>query len=55
MLGYASSGLPGPKGNRESFVRLAEAGRAGAVENLVAAAAAAEPDAAPDRSAGEER
>jgi 23S rRNA (cytidine1920-2'-O)/16S rRNA (cytidine1409-2'-O)-methyltransferase len=30
VLGYASSGLPGPKGNRESFVWLAEAGRAGA-------------------------
>ena len=29
VLGFASSGLPGPKGNRESFVRLGEAGRAG--------------------------
>lgn len=29
-LGYASSGLPGPKGNLESFVWLAQAGRAGA-------------------------
>ena len=29
VLGFASSGLPGPKGNRESFVRLAEAGRPG--------------------------
>jgi len=29
VLGLASSGLPGPKGNRESFVWLAEAGRAG--------------------------
>ena len=29
VLGYASSGLPGPAGNRESFVWLAEAGRAG--------------------------
>ena len=28
VMGYASSGLPGPKGNRESFVWLAEAGRA---------------------------
>jgi 23S rRNA (cytidine1920-2'-O)/16S rRNA (cytidine1409-2'-O)-methyltransferase len=27
VLGFASSGLPGPKGNRESFVWLAEAGR----------------------------
>ena len=46
VLGYASSGLPGPKGNRESFVWLAEAGRAGAVEDLEAAALAAEPAAA---------
>jgi 23S rRNA (cytidine1920-2'-O)/16S rRNA (cytidine1409-2'-O)-methyltransferase len=27
VLGYHSSGLPGPKGNRETFVWLAEAGR----------------------------
>ena len=27
MLGFASSGLPGPKGNLETFVWLAEAGR----------------------------
>jgi 23S rRNA (cytidine1920-2'-O)/16S rRNA (cytidine1409-2'-O)-methyltransferase len=38
LLGFASSGLPGPKGNRESFMRLAEAGRAGAVEDVEAAA-----------------
>lgn len=31
VLGFASSGLPGPKGNRETFVHLAEAGRAGAL------------------------
>ena len=43
VLGYASSGLPGPKGNRESFVRLAEAGRAGAADDLDAAARRAEP------------
>ena len=30
VLGYYSSGLPGPKGNRETFVWLAEHGRAGA-------------------------
>lgn len=30
VLGYVSSGLPGPKGNRETFVWLAEQGRAGA-------------------------
>jgi 23S rRNA (cytidine1920-2'-O)/16S rRNA (cytidine1409-2'-O)-methyltransferase len=43
VLGYASSGLPGPAGNRESFVWLAEAGRAGASEDLEAAARRAEP------------
>jgi 23S rRNA (cytidine1920-2'-O)/16S rRNA (cytidine1409-2'-O)-methyltransferase len=42
VLGFASSGLPGPKGNRETFVWLAEAGRAGAVDDLGAAAAAVE-------------
>jgi 23S rRNA (cytidine1920-2'-O)/16S rRNA (cytidine1409-2'-O)-methyltransferase len=42
VLGFASSGLPGPKGNRETFVWLAEAGRAGAVDDLAAAAAAVE-------------
>jgi len=39
VLGFASSGLPGPKGNRESFVWLAEAGRAGDVGADVEAAA----------------
>jgi 23S rRNA (cytidine1920-2'-O)/16S rRNA (cytidine1409-2'-O)-methyltransferase len=43
VLGFASSGLPGPAGNQESFVWLAEAGRAGAVEDLEAAARRAEP------------
>jgi 23S rRNA (cytidine1920-2'-O)/16S rRNA (cytidine1409-2'-O)-methyltransferase len=43
VLGFASSGLPGPKGNRESFVWLAEAGRAGAVDDLEAAARTVEP------------
>jgi 23S rRNA (cytidine1920-2'-O)/16S rRNA (cytidine1409-2'-O)-methyltransferase len=43
VLGYASSGLPGPAGNRESFVRLAEAGREGALEDLEAAARRVEP------------
>jgi 23S rRNA (cytidine1920-2'-O)/16S rRNA (cytidine1409-2'-O)-methyltransferase len=43
VLGFASSGLPGPAGNRESFVWLAEAGRAGAIEDLEAAARRAEP------------
>src|SRR5690349_16793777 len=36
--GFASSGLPGPKGNRETFVWLAEAGRDGTVDDLDAAA-----------------
>jgi len=43
VLGFASSGLPGPKGNRESFVRLAEGGRDGAVDDLEAAAREVEP------------
>jgi 23S rRNA (cytidine1920-2'-O)/16S rRNA (cytidine1409-2'-O)-methyltransferase len=43
VLGYASSGLPGPAGNRESFVLLAETGRAGAASDLDAAARRAEP------------
>ena len=43
VLGYASSGLPGPAGNRESFVWLAEPGRAGGVDDLEAAARSAEP------------
>ncbi len=32
VLSYYSSGLPGPKGNRETFVWLAEPGRAGGAE-----------------------
>jgi len=43
ILGYASSGLPGPAGNRETFVWLAERGRAGALENLEVAARSVEP------------
>jgi 23S rRNA (cytidine1920-2'-O)/16S rRNA (cytidine1409-2'-O)-methyltransferase len=42
VLGYASSGLPGPKGNRETFVWLAEGARGG-VEDLEAAAREVEP------------
>jgi 23S rRNA (cytidine1920-2'-O)/16S rRNA (cytidine1409-2'-O)-methyltransferase len=45
VLGFAASGLPGPKGNLETFVHLAEAGRPGARLDLEAAAFAAEPDA----------
>jgi 23S rRNA (cytidine1920-2'-O)/16S rRNA (cytidine1409-2'-O)-methyltransferase len=43
VLGFAESGLPGPAGNRESFIRLAEPGREGAVEDMEAAARRAEP------------
>jgi 23S rRNA (cytidine1920-2'-O)/16S rRNA (cytidine1409-2'-O)-methyltransferase len=43
VLGFAPSGLPGPKGNLESFVHLAEPGRPGAVADLEAAARAVEP------------
>ena len=42
VLGFAPSGLPGPKGNLETFVWLAEAGRAGAVADFEAAAGAVE-------------
>jgi 23S rRNA (cytidine1920-2'-O)/16S rRNA (cytidine1409-2'-O)-methyltransferase len=43
ILGFASSGLPGPAGNRESFVWIAEAGRAGDVDDLEDAAREVEP------------
>src|SRR5215207_1111818 len=43
VLGFASSDLPGPKGNRETFVWLAEAGRAGEVTDLETAAREVEP------------
>jgi 23S rRNA (cytidine1920-2'-O)/16S rRNA (cytidine1409-2'-O)-methyltransferase len=43
VLGFASSGLPGPAGNRETFAWLAEAGRPGAVDDLEAAAREVEP------------
>lgn len=33
VLGFYSSGLPGPKGNMETFVWLAEAGRLGRAQN----------------------
>ncbi len=38
VCGYVPSGLPGPKGNRETFVWLAEAGRAGALADASALA-----------------
>jgi 23S rRNA (cytidine1920-2'-O)/16S rRNA (cytidine1409-2'-O)-methyltransferase len=43
VLGYASSGLPGPAGNRETFVWIAPGGRAGALDDVPAAAAEADP------------
>jgi 23S rRNA (cytidine1920-2'-O)/16S rRNA (cytidine1409-2'-O)-methyltransferase len=45
VLAFAPSGLPGPKGNLESFVHLAESGRPGALdaEAIAAAAAGVEP------------
>jgi 23S rRNA (cytidine1920-2'-O)/16S rRNA (cytidine1409-2'-O)-methyltransferase len=42
VLGYASSGLPGPKGNRETFVWIAEHERPG-VDELAVAARVVEP------------
>jgi 23S rRNA (cytidine1920-2'-O)/16S rRNA (cytidine1409-2'-O)-methyltransferase len=42
VLGYASSGLPGPKGNRESFAWLAEGARGGVVD-IESAARVVEP------------
>src|SRR4051794_28356416 len=43
VLGFAPSGLPGPKGNRETFVHLAAAGHSGARGDLEAAAREVEP------------
>ncbi|HEX6712779.1 MAG TPA: TlyA family RNA methyltransferase [Thermoleophilaceae bacterium] len=42
VMGFASSGLPGPSGNRETFAWIAEGGRDGALEDLEAAARAAD-------------
>jgi 23S rRNA (cytidine1920-2'-O)/16S rRNA (cytidine1409-2'-O)-methyltransferase len=42
--GFCSSGLPGPAGNRESFILCREGERSG-VDDLTAAALEAEPDA----------
>jgi 23S rRNA (cytidine1920-2'-O)/16S rRNA (cytidine1409-2'-O)-methyltransferase len=39
VMGFASSGLPGPAGNLETFVWLAEGGRPGAISDLEAALA----------------
>jgi 23S rRNA (cytidine1920-2'-O)/16S rRNA (cytidine1409-2'-O)-methyltransferase len=39
VLGFAPSGLPGPKGDRETFAWLGEPGRPGGVDAEAAAAA----------------
>ncbi|MGC9220427.1 MAG: TlyA family RNA methyltransferase [Solirubrobacteraceae bacterium] len=41
--GFASSGLPGPKGNRETFVWLTEHGRPGAMVDIESAVMEVEP------------
>jgi 23S rRNA (cytidine1920-2'-O)/16S rRNA (cytidine1409-2'-O)-methyltransferase len=43
VMGYASSGLPGPAGNLETFIWLAEGGRPGGVAAVEAAAREVEP------------
>jgi len=43
VLGFASSGLPGPAGNRETFAWLAEGGREGALDDIDAAVLGVEP------------
>jgi 23S rRNA (cytidine1920-2'-O)/16S rRNA (cytidine1409-2'-O)-methyltransferase len=46
VVGFYPAGLPGPKGNRETFIWLAEDGRAGStreIAQLHEIAAAAEP------------
>jgi 23S rRNA (cytidine1920-2'-O)/16S rRNA (cytidine1409-2'-O)-methyltransferase len=45
VLGFASSGLPGPAGNRESFVWIGPAGDPRAVPSVAGAAAVLEPPA----------
>jgi 23S rRNA (cytidine1920-2'-O)/16S rRNA (cytidine1409-2'-O)-methyltransferase len=41
-MGFAASGLPGPKGNRETFVWLVEPGREGALVDIAGAVAEAD-------------
>jgi 23S rRNA (cytidine1920-2'-O)/16S rRNA (cytidine1409-2'-O)-methyltransferase len=43
VMGFAPSDLPGPAGNRETFVWVAEGGRPGAVDDIEAAARAVGP------------
>ncbi|MEA2494759.1 MAG: rRNA (cytidine1920-2-O)/16S rRNA (cytidine1409-2-O)-methyltransferase [Thermoleophilaceae bacterium] len=42
LMGFAPSGLPGPSGNLETFAWIAEPGRAGALDDIEAAARAVE-------------
>jgi 23S rRNA (cytidine1920-2'-O)/16S rRNA (cytidine1409-2'-O)-methyltransferase len=42
VLGFAPSGLPGPKGNLETFLWLGEAGREGAIADIAGAVAGVE-------------
>jgi 23S rRNA (cytidine1920-2'-O)/16S rRNA (cytidine1409-2'-O)-methyltransferase len=51
VLGYCASGLPGPAGNRESFIWCATGGPGG-IADLVSAARAAEPEARESARAG---
>jgi hypothetical protein len=51
VQGFCPSDLPGPAGNRESFIWCTEGSRSG-VDDLRAAAAAAEPGALVAPSAG---
>jgi 23S rRNA (cytidine1920-2'-O)/16S rRNA (cytidine1409-2'-O)-methyltransferase len=44
VLGFASSGLAGPSGNRETFVWIGPAGRSGALEDVASAAAEVDPE-----------
>ena len=43
LLGFASSGLPGPAGNLETFAWIGEPGRGGALDDIDAAAWEVEP------------
>jgi 23S rRNA (cytidine1920-2'-O)/16S rRNA (cytidine1409-2'-O)-methyltransferase len=43
VMGLASSGLPGPAGNRETFVWIAESGRSDPLQDLDSAATEVEP------------
>ena len=43
LLGFASSGLPGPAGNRETFAWVAEGGRPGALADVEGTARKVEP------------